>query len=100
MDTNLIQRDVSELVLIFLRILCEHQDRKGKVQRISSEKASLILKEILNRDLVGSVEHAAYLGAELTRAEIALQLGHDYQQDEGWTTEFSSEFLLKGFSEP
>lgn len=82
------------------RILCEHQDRKGKVQRISSEKASLILKEILNRDLVGSVEHAAYLGAELTRAEIALQLGHDYQQDEGWTTEFSSEFLLKGFSEP
>ena len=76
------------------RILCEHKSDEGIVQCLSSEKAYPLLKEILKRDLVGSFEHAAYLGAELARAEIALQLGHDYQQDEGWTTELSSDILL------
>jgi dihydropteroate synthase-like protein len=78
----------------FARILCEHQSHEGIIQHLSSEKAYPMLKEILKRDLVGSVEHAAYLGAELARAEIALQLGHDYQQDEGWTTELTSDLLL------
>jgi dihydropteroate synthase-like protein len=76
------------------RILCEHQSHEGIIQHLSSEKAYPMLREILKRDLVGSVEHAAYLGAELARAEIALQLGHDYQQDEGWTTELTSDLLL------
>jgi dihydropteroate synthase-like protein len=75
------------------RILCEHQNGKGSIQRLSSEKTTPLIKEILNRNLIGSIEHAAYLGVELAKAEIALQLGHDYQQDEEWTTELSSSFL-------
>lgn len=75
------------------RILCEHKSNEGIVQRLSSERAYPMLKEILKRDLVGSIEHAAYLGAELARAEIALQLGHDYQQDEGWISELTSSIL-------
>ncbi len=72
------------------RILCEHQNSDGKIQRLASERMYPLLKEILNRGLVGSIDHAAYLGAELSKAEIALRLGHDYQQDEEWIIELSS----------
>ncbi|MFX1483860.1 MAG: dihydropteroate synthase-like protein [Promethearchaeota archaeon] len=81
------------------RILCEHRNHEGIVQRLSSKKTSPMLKEILNRDLVGSFEHAAYLGAELARAEIALQMGHDYQQDEGWSNELTSGIFLNSETE-
>lgn len=71
------------------RILCEHRDNEGKVQRLASQQMHALLREILSRKLVGSIEHSAYIGAELSKAEIALRLGHDYQQDEDWTTELT-----------
>ncbi len=77
------------------RILCEHRNNEGKVQRLASQRMHALLKEILNRDLVGSIEHAAYIGAELSKAEIALRLGHDYQQDEDWATELTPSILLE-----
>ncbi len=40
-----------------------------------------IYEEILRRDLISRMEHAAYLGKELQKAEIALKLGKKYVQD-------------------
>ncbi|MFT3889420.1 MAG: DUF4346 domain-containing protein [Arachnia sp.] len=36
---------------------------------------------LIREDLVSQLSHAAYLGAELTKAETALRLGLDYHQD-------------------
>jgi dihydropteroate synthase len=36
---------------------------------------------IIKKGLVSRVEHAAYLGAELQKAEISLKLGKNYLQD-------------------
>ncbi|MFW9889548.1 MAG: dihydropteroate synthase-like protein [Candidatus Thorarchaeota archaeon] len=71
------------------RVLCEHRGRKGVVQRVASENASAILQEILTKGLVTTLSHAAYLGSELTKAEIALRSGHNYRQDAPWEIELS-----------
>lgn len=41
-----------------------------------------ILNTLIDRGLVGRLDHAGYLGRELERAQIALQLGRSYIQDE------------------
>jgi dihydropteroate synthase-like protein len=71
------------------RVLCEHRDRKQTIQGFVSETANAILQEILSKGLVKSLNHAAYLGSELTKAEIALKSGHNYRQDEPWDIELS-----------
>ncbi len=76
------------------QILCEHRDPEGRVQRLAAQEMHPLLREILNQNLIGSIEHAAYVGAELSKAEIALRLGHDYQQDEDWATELSRDVFL------
>jgi dihydropteroate synthase-like protein len=48
-------------------------------QGTSAEK---IYKEILSRGIIKNLAHAAYLGKELAKAEIALKLGREYIQDE------------------
>ncbi|MEM3426463.1 MAG: DUF4346 domain-containing protein, partial [Thermoproteota archaeon] len=40
-----------------------------------------LYRRILNENLVSRLDHAAYLGKELTRAEIALREGKPYVQD-------------------
>ncbi len=70
-------------------ILCEHHDMKGTILRFAAERSSLLVRELLEKGLIGTYEHAAYLGGELMKAEIALLVGHDFQQDEAWITEFS-----------
>jgi dihydropteroate synthase-like protein len=47
---------------------------KGRVARE-------IYQTILRRGLVGKYDHAAYLGKELAKAELALRLGRSYIQD-------------------
>jgi dihydropteroate synthase len=37
---------------------------------------------ILKMELVSRIEHAAYLGQELKKAELALKLGRSYAQDD------------------
>ncbi|NLU04338.1 MAG: DUF4346 domain-containing protein, partial [Methanothermobacter sp.] len=48
---------------------------------LTSDSAKKLYEEIINRNLVSRLEHAAYLGAELQKAEIALRTGKDYVQD-------------------
>lgn len=48
---------------------------------IEATTARAIYEEILRRDLISRMEHSAYLGMELEKAEIALKLDKKYIQD-------------------
>ncbi|MFZ2456008.1 MAG: dihydropteroate synthase-like protein [Candidatus Altiarchaeia archaeon] len=50
--------------------------------RITGGSAEDVYKEILARGLTKDTLHAAYLGKELSKAEIALRLGKEYVQDD------------------
>ncbi|WP_406657609.1 dihydropteroate synthase-like protein [Methanolobus sp. ZRKC2] len=58
-------------------ILAEHGDTS-----IVGKTAREIMDTILDLDLVSRMEHAAYLGQELKKAEIALNFGRSYSQDD------------------
>ncbi len=49
---------------------------------ISGASAQSILDAIFELELVSTLSHAAYLGSELEKAEIALKLGRSYAQDD------------------
>ncbi|MDW7733047.1 MAG: dihydropteroate synthase-like protein [Methanolobus sp.] len=49
---------------------------------ILGKTAGEIMDTILNMDLVSRMEHAAYLGQELKKAELALKFGRSYSQDD------------------
>ncbi len=48
---------------------------------ITGQTAKQVYDTILKEGLISRVEHAAYLGAELQKAEISLKLGKNYLQD-------------------
>lgn len=52
-----------------------------KTSVVTSTNARAIYEEILRRDMISRMEHAAYLGMELEKAEIALKLNKKYIQD-------------------
>ncbi len=58
-----------------------YKDRKPEL-KFRGGNAKTLYKEIIHRKLVTNPEHAAYLGKELMKAEIALKLGKNYIQDE------------------
>lgn len=58
-------------------ILAEHD-----TVSIVGETARQVMDTILAKDLVSRMEHAAYLGQELKKAEIALKFGRSYSQDD------------------
>jgi thymidylate synthase len=45
-------------------------------------KANSLYRRILNENLISKLDHAAYLGKELARAEECLENGNEYVQDE------------------
>jgi thymidylate synthase len=51
-------------------------------RRFSGTSAERLYKALVNDRLVLLPEHAAYLGSELQKAELALRLGLGYRQDE------------------
>lgn len=65
------------------RICCEHYRRDGTLtRRFLGRDAAGLCRAILRRRLAGTAEHAAYLGRELQKAEIAVRLGVPYSQDD------------------
>lgn len=58
-----------------------HYINMEPVQAVVGRTAKEVYDEILRRKLVSRMEHAAYLGSELQKAEIAVQLGKNYIQD-------------------
>ncbi|SFM32639.1 dihydropteroate synthase-like protein [Methanolobus profundi] len=59
------------------QILAEHESAS-----IVGETAREVMDTILKMELVSRMEHAAYLGQELKKAELALKLGRSYAQDD------------------
>ena len=49
---------------------------------VIGENATDIYQTIIREKMINELCHAAYLGKELEKAEIALKLGHSYIQEE------------------
>lgn len=64
-------------------IIVEHSmTMEGKTGiRFEGRTARELYARIINSQLVSLPEHAAYLGSELKKAELALKLGFEYHQD-------------------
>jgi dihydropteroate synthase-like protein len=56
-------------------------DAKESSFAIRGQTAEQVFSEIVRLKLVSQLDHAAYLGSELVKAEIALKTGKDYLQD-------------------
>jgi len=63
------------------RIRVVHYQKMQATVAIYGQTAWELYHEIINRKLVSRIEHAAYLGQELQKAEDALKLGKNYMQD-------------------
>lgn len=63
-------------------ILVEHYSNANKLLRIiKGYNARDIYWSIIENDWVTELSHSAYLGKELTKAEMAMKLGFKYIQD-------------------
>lgn len=63
-------------------IVMEHYDNERTLTKvIQGREAVFIVRTAIDLDLVSQLDHAAYLGRELTRAETALKNGTAYIQD-------------------
>ncbi|MBS7619958.1 DUF4346 domain-containing protein, partial [Candidatus Bathyarchaeota archaeon] len=49
---------------------------------IKGKRAENIYRKIIEKGLVKKLDHAAYLGKELYKAEIVLKINRSYVQDE------------------
>jgi tetrahydromethanopterin S-methyltransferase subunit A len=64
------------------RIICEHYENDGRLAHvIEGREGALIAATVIQQGLVTELDHAAYLGRELAKAEIALKTGSHYEQD-------------------
>jgi len=67
---------------IHQRLVLEHYSNKGVLDRMfSADTATALYTSVVDAKLISRLDHAAYLGRELARAEHALQSGDDYVQD-------------------
>lgn len=63
-------------------IVCEHYENDGThTHTIEGKEAALVAATAVELGLVSRLEHAAYLGREVAKAESALRTGADYVQD-------------------
>lgn len=77
------------------KIVMEHYDNERTLTKvIQGEDATSIVNAAIELNLVSQLDHAAYLGRELTRAETALKKGIPYVQDRA-VGEVESENLLQ-----
>ncbi len=63
-------------------IIVDYVKDDKKLARIRGKGAEDIYHYIINNNLVSRMDHSAYIGRELAKAEIALKNGIDYFQDE------------------
>ncbi|HDV6159441.1 TPA: DUF4346 domain-containing protein [Pseudomonas aeruginosa] len=64
------------------RLVLEHYSNKGVLGRLlTATSATALYACVIDEKLISRLDHAAYLGRELARAEHALQSGERYEQD-------------------
>jgi len=65
-------------------IIVEHYDYKRQIRfKIIGSDAETLSHTLVERGLVSRLDHAAYIGRELQKAEIALERDLAYTQDKG-----------------
>jgi tetrahydromethanopterin S-methyltransferase subunit A len=63
-------------------IICEHYENSGRLSHvIEGREGAVIAATVIEQGLLTQLDHAAYLGRELAKAEIALKTGSHYEQD-------------------
>jgi tetrahydromethanopterin S-methyltransferase subunit A len=63
-------------------IICEHYENNGRLGHvIEGRQAAVIAATVIEQGLLTQLDHAAYIGRELAKAEIALKTGSNYEQD-------------------
>lgn len=65
-----------------IRISGDHIIARHRSASVAGKSAREILNTLIEMGLVTRLDHAGYLGRELEKAEIALELGRSYTQDE------------------
>ena len=64
------------------QLVLEHYSNKGILNRVfTSDTAASLYMQVIKLELISRLDHAAYLGRELARAEHALTSGEKYIQD-------------------
>ncbi len=65
-------------------IIVEHYTKEGLPTGyiFRGVKAQILYRRIMNENLISLMDHAAYIGHELARAEVALKEGKKFVQDE------------------
>ena len=63
------------------KVIATHFKKNKADLVIVGHSAKEVYEEIITKNLVTRMEHAAYLGSELQKAEIAMITGKDYVQD-------------------
>ena len=64
------------------RIVLEHYTNAGELDCVlAGSTPAALYGEVIARNLISRLDHAAYLGRELARAEHSLQSGTPYEQD-------------------
>lgn len=82
-----LELDPSGFFVVFLNrpgglIVCEHYENSGKHSHtIEGKEAALVAATAVELGLISRLDHAAYLGRELAKAEGALRTGAPYEQD-------------------
>ena len=72
-------------------VIAAYHFRAGKATCvIEGSRAEEVCDELIARGLVSTLSHAAYMGRELYKAELALKLGKSYVQDEELDFGFAS----------
>ena len=71
--------DRAEGVLVALHYVS--LDMTKPLNIIKGKTADSVYSKIVEKGLVSKLDHAAYLGSELAKAEIALRTGKEYIQD-------------------
>jgi len=63
-------------------IICEHYENSGRLAHvIEGRYGAIIAASAIEHGLLTQLDHAAYLGRELAKAELALKTGSHYEQD-------------------
>lgn len=63
-------------------IVCEHYENNGRLAHVvEGRQAALIAATVVEEGLITQLDHAAYLGRELAKAELAIKTGARYEQD-------------------
>ena len=64
------------------QLVLEHYTNKGVLDRLlTAQSPAALYATVINEELISRLDHAAYLGQELARAEQALKSGEPYVQD-------------------